>query len=53
MENIRELALKWFRSLSENEKIEIIKKFFPNIEPIIIFTSSSKIELIYKKEFNL
>jgi hypothetical protein len=53
MENIRELSLKWFRNLSEFEKVEIIKKYFPGIDSILISKSCSKIELIYKKEFNL
>ncbi len=46
----RELALAWWRSLSQDEKLVIVKKHFPNSEFFLIDSSSSRIEQIYLKE---
>jgi hypothetical protein len=46
----RELALAWWRGLSSDEKLVMVKKHFPNSELFLIDSSSSKIEQIYLKE---
>jgi hypothetical protein len=46
----RQLALKWWRTLTLDEQIRLITKHFPAKMPIEIATSSSKIEEVARKE---
>ncbi len=46
----RQLALKWWRTLTLDEQIRLITKHFPAKMPIEIATSSSKIEEMARKE---
>ncbi len=46
----RELALAWWRSLTPDEQLAMVKKHFPNSELFLITSSSSKIEQMYVKE---
>ena len=44
----RKEALKWWRSLDHNQCIKYCNEYFPDMIPVAVFTSSSRIEQIYK-----
>lgn len=46
----REEALKWWRNLNPEQQKLVAKTHFPNMEFIMISTSSSRIEFIWKEE---
>ena len=46
--SIRSQALAWWRELDENKQTALARWFYPDMEPILVITSSSKIEHIYK-----
>jgi hypothetical protein len=46
----RKEALEWWRNLSDQEKITKAQKHFPDRLFILIATSSSSIEQIFRKE---
>lgn len=46
----RELALSWWRGLTNEEQVNLSEKHFPGRDFILITTSSSKIQDIFVKE---
>jgi hypothetical protein len=46
----RHKSLQWWKSLFSFEQTALIKKHFPNTDTILISTSSSKIEMLWKLE---
>lgn len=47
----RELALSWWRGLTNEEQVNLSEKHFPGRDFILITTSSSKIEVMFTKEY--
>ena len=46
----RELALSWWRGLTNEEQVNLSEKHFPGRDFILITTSSSKIQDMFVKE---